>query len=391
MKITMIGCPFRTTYGDYISSLRSGLERLNGLPVQWVSSNCGCGDPVEKARQFRIQDSDYFEMRSSIAGFNFVRYSPNPIKQAVKCGIRNWSNHNRAARYVSLASDAHVIHFHQTLAAFGSDVTFRLLRQPVGAARVITIHELDAEQIDSPKRNQAYNLADAIIVHDSLLKEKLVSLGVELDRVHVLCCGTDLTEGENVVRDGIVFYGGHHLDKSKGLEGLFQAYRHLKDRKDNKVFPRLRIHGHYGETPPGYAIELAKQVGIADDIDWLNTLSIDETARLYRQSLMCVLPFTRSFAGLPVGIAAANSLPIIATRVAGIPDHIGDLGIWISGDDLVELATRMDQIITDDAMRQGYGMRLRAHAEQYLGWDKIARDTLNIYHIARERAESRRN
>ena len=47
MKITLIGCPFRTTYGGYISALRSGLERAAGSPVQWVASNCGCDDPIE--------------------------------------------------------------------------------------------------------------------------------------------------------------------------------------------------------------------------------------------------------------------------------------------------------------------------------------------------------
>ena len=32
MKITLIGCPFRTTYGGYISSLRLALQRTAGSP-----------------------------------------------------------------------------------------------------------------------------------------------------------------------------------------------------------------------------------------------------------------------------------------------------------------------------------------------------------------------
>jgi len=39
-------------------------------------------------------------------------------------------------------------------------------------------------------------------------------------------------------------------------------------------------------------------------------------------------PFTGSFAGLPAGVAAANQLPIICTRKAGLPGHIGDCGVW---------------------------------------------------------------
>ena len=174
------------------------------------------------------------------------------------------------ARFAGLAAGADVIHFQQTLNAYGADVAFHLLRRRLPAARVVTLHELDPEQTAFPVRNQTYNLADAVIVHDSLIKEKLVSAGVAADLVNVVCCGTDLAEGENVARDGIVFYGGHHLNTNKGLGVLLQAYRCLKDRWP--AVPRLRIHGHYGVTPPADAVEMAKQAGVADDVEWLNDL-----------------------------------------------------------------------------------------------------------------------
>ena len=360
--------------------------------MQWVASNCGCGDPIEMARRFQTQDCDYFEMRTTVGGWNIAGYSPSPVKRGLKCGIRYASNHLRAARYAGLASGADVIHFQQTMSAYGADVAFHLLRRRVDAARVITLHELDPEQTNFPVRNQTYNLADAVIVHDSVMKEKLVSLGVAANLVHVVRWGTDLAEGENVARDGIVFYGGHHLNKSKGLGVLLQAYRRLKDRW--QAVPRLRIHGHYGVTTPPDALEMAKQAGVADDVEWLNELpdggsTAEEIARLYRRSQVCVLPYTGSFAGLAVGIAAANRLPIIATPLAGVPEHIGDLGIWINGNDPVELADRIEQVLRDEAMRQDYGTRLRAYAEQHLGWDAVARETLNIYQSAAERAAKR--
>ena len=302
------------------------------------------------------------------------------------------ATHVRASRYAGLASGADVIHFQQTLNAFGADVAFHLLRRRSGATHVITLHELDPEQIDFPIRNQTYNLADAVIVHDSLMKETLVSLGVAANLVHVVRCGTDLAEGDNVTRDGIVFYGAHHLTTNKGLGVLLQAYRRLKDRM--QPVPRLRIHGHYGVMPPPEAIEMARQAGVADDVAWLNELpdgnsSTKEMARLYRRSKVCVLPYIGSFAGLAVGVAAANRLPIIATRLAGVLDHIGDLGIWISGNDPVELANRIEQVLNDEAMQQDYGTRLRAHAEQHLGGGAVARETLKIFESAAERMARR--
>ena len=388
MNITIIGCPFRTTYGAYTSSLQSGLERMTGSPVQWVASNCGCNDPIELARQFQTQNCDYFEMGHTIAGWSIDAYSRNPIKLATRYGIRYASNHIRVARYLGLAPRANIIHLQQTLNAYGCDIAFHLLRRRMAAARVITLHELDPEQTDFPAYNKIYNMADAIIVHDSAIKEKLVSTGVAENLVHVVCCGTDLAESENLARDGIVFYGGHHLDKGKGLGVLLQAYRCLKDRSTSPL-PRLRIHGHYGQTPPPDALGMAFHAGVAGDLEWLNELPMEEMARLYRRSQLCVLPYSRSFAGLAAGVAAANRLPIIATRLAGIPDHIGDLGIWVNSDDPAELANRMEELLNDEAKQQDYGARLRAHAEQHLGWDMVARDTLTVYQYAHERAEKR--
>jgi glycosyltransferase involved in cell wall biosynthesis len=390
MKITLIGCPFRTSYGGYICALRSGLERAAGSPVQWVASNCGCDDPIEVARRFQVPDCDYFEMRTKIAGWNIVKFSPHPVKRCLKCGIRYANNYFRASRFAGLASQSDVVHFQQTLNAYGAAVAFHFLRRREPAARVVTLHELDPEQTAFPLRNQTYNLADAVIVHDHLIKELLVSAGVAANLVNVVRCGTDLAEGENVARDGIVFYGGHHLNTNKGLGVLLQAYRRLKDR--SPAVPRLRIHGHYGTMPPPAAVELAKQTGVADDVEWLNALPDEkEMARLYRRSQVCVLPYTGSFGGLAAGVAAANRLPIIATRLAGVPDHIGDLGIWISGQDPVELADRIEQVLSDEALRQDYGTRLRAHAERHLGWDTVARETLKVYESAVERAAVRRN
>jgi glycosyltransferase involved in cell wall biosynthesis len=253
---------------------------------------------------------------------------------------------------------------------------------------VITVHELDAEQTDHPEHDQTYNYAQALIVHDSAMKSKLVSLGVARDLVYVIPQGSDLNEGENAARDGIVFYGGHHFNEGKGIGVLLNAYRRLKDRYAGSA-PRLRIHGHYG-TPPKAFVDKANELGVADGVEWLNDLPMNEIAPLYRRSQVCVLPYKGSFAGFPVGVAAANRVPIIATRAAGIPDHIGDLGIYVGGDDPDELADRIDGVLRNDVLRQDLGAQLRAHAERRLSWDAVARSTLAVYEAARVERTTRR-
>jgi len=117
---------------------------------------------------------------------------------------------------------------------------------------------------------------------------------------------------------------------------------------------------------------------------------MEDMARLYRSSLLCLLPFTGSFAGLPAGVAAANRLPIICTRKAGLPSHLGDCGVWIDEDNPVQLAGRIIDLLEDETLRRDYASRLRRHAEQFLAWDVIARETFEIYRSAQERSARRR-
>ena len=62
MQATIIGCPFKTAYGAASESLKKALEKKTGAPVEWVASNCGCGDDVEIARDFQMQGCKYFDM-----------------------------------------------------------------------------------------------------------------------------------------------------------------------------------------------------------------------------------------------------------------------------------------------------------------------------------------
>ena len=381
----MIGCPFRTSYGAYIESLKAALERNTGSTVHWVGSNCGCGDPIESNRIFQARDCKYFEMRHVLDG-----RSPNPVKRALRHGARNASYFFRAARYDALSRGSQIVHLQQILNAFGSDVAFHLLRRRSSAARVVTVHELDSEQTEFPARNRTYNLADAIVVHDEALKQKLVKLEVSPELIHVLAHGTEIAPlAPADQREGLVFYGGHKIMSGKGIRTAFDALA-IAMRRLGDAAPRLRIHGHYGTETPGEALELARSAGVEEQVDWLNQISMEDMTRLYRSSLLCLLPFTGSFAGLPAGVAAACELPIIATKRAGLPEHIGDCGVWIEEDQPEALADRIIELLRDEPTRRQIGARLRQHAEQYLAWDVIARQLHEIYQLAQARSARQR-
>jgi glycosyltransferase involved in cell wall biosynthesis len=373
MKISMICCPFQTSFGFYGSALKSALEKQTGAEVQWIGSNCGCGDPSEVNRIYEAKKCDYFDM---IVPNDFR--SNYLWKQRVRGLARTVVFSARAKRFAHLSREAEISHFQQVLNAYGSKTVFSWLKQPTASKRIVTVHELDNDQIQRKDSNLTYNRADAVIVHCQELKDQLVGLGVRPEKLHVVLHGTTIPEPATGPRQGIVFYGGHKLMTNKGLDTLMQAMAIIRDRMMPNP-PTLTIHGHYALETPVAAVELAVKYGVADNIVWLNQISEKETVKLYQRSLVCVLPYRGSFAGGAAGLASACGLPVICTRKAGLPDHLGDTGIWIDENNAEQLAENVVQLLQDEQLRSVAAARAMQRAQDYLRWDLIAEQTLRIY------------
>jgi glycosyltransferase involved in cell wall biosynthesis len=180
-------------------------------------------------------------------------------------------------------------------------------------------------------------------------------------------------------RQGIVFYGGHFLLHNKGVDTLFKAMSIIQQRMGANT-PTLSIHGHYAAPEVEEATRLAhRENGVANTIVWLDELPDEDMVALYQRSLVCVLPYTGSFAGLPASLAAACQLPVVCTRKAGLPDHLGESGVWVEENNPEQLAERIIELVGNDRLRQEVGARLLKRAQEHLCWDVIADRTLKIY------------
>lgn len=108
----------------------------------------------------------------------------------------------------------------------------------------------------------------------------------------------------------------------------------------------------------------------------------EERDEEYGRALVCVLPYTGGFAGYPATLAMASGVPVIATRRAGLPEHLGDAGVWAAPDDPEGLAAAITRLLRDDAERRRVAEAGRARAEHALSWDAVARSTMACYEKA---------
>jgi glycosyltransferase involved in cell wall biosynthesis len=376
MHIKLISCWFNTSYAAYSNSLRKALERQLGEDVGVIASNCGCNDPMDGV--FFDRTADYFE-------WPHLKYwnSSNPVKRWIRNSGRQVLYRERAKRYLQRTDDADVLHFQQTLNAYGSNVVFNWLEIPSDAARVVTVHELDPFQLDFPKSNLTYNKADRIIVHASELRKELIDYGVAPELIDLVNHGAEILPETHEAREGIVFYGGHKINAGKGLDNLARALA-LVRQELGAATPILKIHGYYGEDTREYGQGLLEKAGVSDLVRWLDRIDNDQVIKEYQRSILCVLPFTASFAGFAVANAMANGVPVIGTRFAGMPEHLGDTGTWVEPNNPEELAAAILKLLADGALREDISHRARARAESFLSWDAIATKTIESYNRALE-------
>lgn len=91
----------------------------------------------------------------------------------------------------------------------------------------------------------------------------------------------------------------------------------------------------------------------------------DALPGLLREADAFVVPSRwREPSGLTLGEAMATGLPVIASRVGGIPEVVGEAGILVEPDDPEALAAALRRLVDDPAHREELGRAARARAEE---------------------------
>lgn len=185
------------------------------------------------------------------------------------------------------------------------------------------------------------------------------------DRVRVCYHGLDLAqfpyrpEGRPPRR--ILAVG--RLAKDKGFAFLLRAARLLQDRG-------LEVEVEIvGDGPEGGALRaLAGELGIAHRVRFRGWLPFGDVQRAMSGATVLVHPSDRLGDGLPNVLREAMALgtPVIASRVAGIPEALDDgrCGLLVPPGDPAALADGIDGVLHDAALRRRFARLARMRAEQ---------------------------
>ena len=168
------------------------------------------------------------------------------------------------------------------------------------------------------------------------------------DKMHVVRCGVPFDRLPSKVDGGsstITCVG--RLSPEKGQTGLLRAFARLRSKHPDAV---LRL---VGDGPDRDALErLASDLGIGGAVTFAGRLPEQETLAEIARADILVLPSFME--GLPIVLMEAMALgvPVIASRVAGIPELVSDgkTGLLFAPSDWDELAHCMERLLGDKAL-----------------------------------------
>jgi glycosyltransferase involved in cell wall biosynthesis len=164
----------------------------------------------------------------------------------------------------------------------------------------------------------------------------------------------------------VLFLGLVH--EQKGVFDLLRAWVTVRRRVPGA---RLRIGG-VGELAAAQA--LARELGIADAVDWLGWIGPGQKAAELARAWLLVLP---SYAeGVPMALleAMAAGVPVVATRVGGIPLAVrdGTDGLLLEPGRPAALSEALASLLQDRERRLAMGASVRRRAAAEFSMDVIA-------------------
>ena len=107
----------------------------------------------------------------------------------------------------------------------------------------------------------------------------------------------------------------------------------------------------------------------------------DAVGAYYREADLLVNPSLSESFGMALIEAMAHDLPVVATRIGGMPEIVvdGETGMLVEPNDAGALADAIVTLLRSAATRASMGGAGRERAERLFAWDVIARDVLEEY------------
>ena len=358
--IDSVKCPLRILYVDTESFWRGGQEQLFSLMVGIRQRGYGvelaapAGSPLEN----RVHDV-------GIPTHSFTQRSELSLPAA-------WS----LARIMG-PGKVDVLHYNTPRPVLAGKLAAWICGVPILVA---------SRRVNFPLRSRfsriKYNwLLDRVVTVSGSIERTLVQDGVRPERVSVIYEGVDLQSVDGhpstsvlPVRSGLVVGVVAHLSPEKGHETVLKAAARLRER-----FPDVTYVLVGGGERRQMLEERARALNVADRVLFTGFRK-DSDAMMREFDVFC-LPSLSEGLSSAILAAMARPLPVVATRVGGIPELVvdGSTGLLVPAGRPDKLAEALAKVLSSSSLRRRMREAGRRRVAEYFTLDRKLDETERLY------------
>jgi len=229
---------------------------------------------------------------------------------------------------------------------------------------------------------QTFQAAHAVTAISSDIKKRVLHLGATPNKTYLIPHGI-FSDGFKVSAEHqqtngndsrYILYLGR-LEKDKGVDVLIKAFSAVKKKHPDI---ELRIAGEGKEI--NTLKTLADRLDIGHSVHFLGIIRGENKIQALSKACLLVCPSRSEAFGIVILEAFAAGIPVIASRVGGIPDIIEEKvnGLLVETDSPEQLASKISLLLDDRELRK-YLVRNAFIAVSGYEWSFIVKQYINIY------------
>jgi glycosyltransferase involved in cell wall biosynthesis len=226
------------------------------------------------------------------------------------------------------------------------------------------------------QKKVARQLSTILTVSESSKKDIVADFGVDPSRLEVITLGVDdvfVPPSKPRVPGRIVAMASADAPM-KGIATLLEAFAKLRTEREVELVL---------VTKPGRrTTKLIDQLGIADDVRFVNDISETELVDVMGSAELACVPSLYEGFSLPTAELMACATPLVVSRAGAIPEVVGTDGecaTQVTPGDVGELVTAIGELLDDPERREAMGAAGRKRALETFSWSAVAKATAAAY------------
>ena len=260
------------------------------------------------------------------------------------------------------------LHYPHPYSVFLEDIGSRpLVVSTWGSEMVPMVAETDH---DRERKSAILRRADRVVALSEFLAEATARYAaMDRNKVVTQYWGVDLdtfTPRERPCHDAVIGFA-KGLSRQYGAEYLIDALPIVLER-----LPHARVLMIGGGELTAAIKERADRLGVSVCVDWVGPVDHSAMPSYYARMAVSVMPsaYPSETLGLSALESQAMGVPVVASRIGGIPESVvdGETGILVPPRDPKALAAAMLELLLNRDLRNRMGQQGRMHVERRFDW-----------------------